>query len=170
MTRSSAGKFSPDLAGRKSRALYVSRPGGRHRGFGNGHAVTAALCRRFRSIYRQYYRARSVEPKRPEEVDLDAPELDLVLVDFLTELLYRFDTRGWLTRHAELELHEKDGGWTLQGTWGGTAGPRPAHDQSVDQSGDVSGPPHSPGGRSLERDDRVSHLSDRARDRNRTAP
>ncbi len=57
-----------------------------------------------------------VEPKRPEEVDLDAPELDLVLVDFLTELLYRFDTRGWLTRHAELELHEKDGGWTLQGT------------------------------------------------------
>jgi SHS2 domain-containing protein len=60
-----------------------------------------------------------VEPKRPEEVDLDAPELDLVLVDFLTELLYRYDTRGWLTRHAELELHEKDGGWTLQGTWGG---------------------------------------------------
>jgi SHS2 domain-containing protein len=52
-----------------------------------------------------------VEPKRPEEVDLDAPELDLVLVDFLTELLYRFDTRGWLTRHAELELHEKDGGF-----------------------------------------------------------
>jgi SHS2 domain-containing protein len=57
-----------------------------------------------------------VEPKRPEEVDVDAPELDLLLVDFLTELLYRFDTRGWLTRHAELELHEKDGGWTLQGT------------------------------------------------------
>ena len=57
-----------------------------------------------------------VEPKRPEEVDLDAPELDLLLVDFLSELLYRFDTRGWLTRHAEVELHEKDGGWTLQGT------------------------------------------------------
>lgn len=57
-----------------------------------------------------------VEPKRPEELDLDAPELDLLLVDFLSELLYRFDTRGWLTRFAEVELHEKDGGWSLQGT------------------------------------------------------
>ena len=57
-----------------------------------------------------------VEPKRPEELDVDAPELDLLLVDFLSELLYRFDTRGWLTRHAEVDLHEKDGGWSLQGT------------------------------------------------------
>ena len=59
---------------------------------------------------------RAIEPKRPEEVDVDAPELDLLLVDFLSELLYRFDTRGWLTRDAEVELHEKDGGWSLQGT------------------------------------------------------
>jgi SHS2 domain-containing protein len=59
---------------------------------------------------------RGIEPKRPEEVDVDAPELDLLLVDFLSELLYRFDTRGWLTRHAEVELHEKDGGWNLLGT------------------------------------------------------
>jgi SHS2 domain-containing protein len=59
---------------------------------------------------------RGIEPKRPEELDVDAPELDLLLVDFLSELLYRFDTRRWLTRDAELELHEKDGGWSLQGT------------------------------------------------------
>lgn len=58
----------------------------------------------------------SVEPKRPEEVDVDAPELDLLLVDFLSELLYRFDTRGWLTRFAEVEVNEKDAGWSLQGT------------------------------------------------------
>lgn len=57
-----------------------------------------------------------VEPKQPEEVDVDAPELDLLLVDFMSELLYRFDTRGWLTRFAEIELHDKDGGWSLQGT------------------------------------------------------
>ena len=58
----------------------------------------------------------TVEPKRPEEIDVDAPELDLLMVDFLSELLYRFDTRGWLTRFAEVELREKDGGWSLQGT------------------------------------------------------
>ena len=59
---------------------------------------------------------RGIEPKRPEEVDVEAPELDLLLVDFLSELLYRFDTRGWLTREADLDVHEKDGGWSLQGT------------------------------------------------------
>lgn len=57
-----------------------------------------------------------VEPKRPEEVDVAAPELDLLLVDFLSELLYRFDTRAWLTGDAEVEVRELDGGWALQGT------------------------------------------------------
>lgn len=57
-----------------------------------------------------------VEPRRPEEVDVDAPELDLLLVDFLSELLYRFDTRGWLTSKADVDVRHKDGGWTLEGT------------------------------------------------------
>lgn len=57
-----------------------------------------------------------VEPKRPEEVDVDAPELELLMVDFLSELVYRFDTRAWLTRTAALAVHEKDGGWALEGT------------------------------------------------------
>lgn len=70
---------------------------------------------------------REIEPKRPEEVDVDAPELDLLLVDFLSELLYRFDTRGWLTREAEVELHEKDGGWSLQGTLRGERFDPPRH-------------------------------------------
>ena len=38
-----------------------------------------------------------------------------MLVDFLSELLYRFDTRGWLTRAAQVEVRELDGGWELQG-------------------------------------------------------
>lgn len=57
-----------------------------------------------------------IEPRRPEELDVAAPELDLLLVDFLSELLYRFDTRGWLTREARAEVRELDGGWELQGT------------------------------------------------------
>jgi SHS2 domain-containing protein len=72
-----------------------------------------------------------VEPKRPVEVDVDAPELDLLLVDFLSELLYRFDTRGWLTRYAETAITEKDGGWALAGTLlGETLDPR-RHDVKV---------------------------------------
>jgi protein archease len=57
-----------------------------------------------------------IEPRRPEELSVAAPELDLLLVDFLSELLYRFDTRGWLTRHAQVEVRERDGGWELEGT------------------------------------------------------
>ena len=57
-----------------------------------------------------------IEPRRPEELDGAAPELDLLLVDFLSELLYRFDTRAWLTRQAQVEVRECDGGWELQGT------------------------------------------------------
>jgi SHS2 domain-containing protein len=72
-----------------------------------------------------------IEPKRPEEVDVEAPELDLLLVDFLSELLYRFDTRAWLTRHVEVELHEKDGGWSLQGTLRGERLNPARHDVKV---------------------------------------
>jgi SHS2 domain-containing protein len=57
-----------------------------------------------------------VEPRQAEELDVAAPELDLLLVDFLSELLYRFDTRGWLTRRADVEVRSLDGGWELQGT------------------------------------------------------
>lgn len=57
-----------------------------------------------------------IEPRRPEELDVAAPELDLLLVDFLSELLYRFDTRGTLVREAQVEVRERDGGWALGGT------------------------------------------------------
>jgi protein archease len=57
-----------------------------------------------------------VEPRRPEEVNVAAPELDLLLVDFLSELLYRFDTRGWLSSDAQVEVRQRDGGWELEGT------------------------------------------------------
>lgn len=57
-----------------------------------------------------------IDPRRPEELDVAAPELDLLMVDFLSELLYRFDTRSWLTREAQVEVRERDGGWALQGT------------------------------------------------------
>lgn len=60
-----------------------------------------------------------IEPRRPEEVAMDAPDLELLLVDFLSELLYRFDTRGWLTRGAEVDVRERDGGFALEGTLSG---------------------------------------------------
>jgi SHS2 domain-containing protein len=72
-----------------------------------------------------------VEPRRPEELDVAAPELDLLLVDFLSELLYRFDTRSWLTREAQVEIRERDGGWELQGTLLGEKHDPARHDVRV---------------------------------------
>jgi SHS2 domain-containing protein len=57
-----------------------------------------------------------IEPRRPEELMVAAPELDLLLVDFLSELLYRFDTRAWLTREAQVAVRACDGGWGLEST------------------------------------------------------
>lgn len=68
----------------------------------------------------------AVEARQAEELDLDAPDLDSLLVDFLSELLYRFDARRWLTRFAEIEVHEKDGGWSLEGTLRGERREPPA--------------------------------------------
>lgn len=64
----------------------------------------------------------TVEPRLAEELDVDAPDLESLLVGFLIELLYRFDTRGWLTRIAEIEVHETEEGWTLEGTLRGQRG------------------------------------------------
>ena len=71
---------------------------------------------RRRRVFGDHDALESIEPRRAEELDVAAPELDLLLVDFLSELLYRFDTRGWLTRRAEVEVRALDGGWELQGT------------------------------------------------------
>jgi SHS2 domain-containing protein len=63
-----------------------------------------------------------VQPRQAEEVEVDAPDLDALLADFLSELLYRYDARRWLTRFAEIEVHEQDDGWVLEGTLRGERG------------------------------------------------
>lgn len=89
-----------------------------------GVTLTAATCDALFAAAAQAFTEsitplERVEARRPEEIAVDAPELDLLLVDFLSELLYRFDTRGWLTRDAEITLRERDGGWALEGTLSG---------------------------------------------------
>jgi len=49
------------------------------------------------------------------EVSNSAEAVDLLLVDWLSELVYRFDTGGWLARDAEVDVSEAPDGWTLRG-------------------------------------------------------
>jgi SHS2 domain-containing protein len=48
------------------------------------------------------------------EVSLSAEAIDLLLVDWLSELVYRFDTDGWLARDVEVQVSEIPEGWTLR--------------------------------------------------------
>ena len=48
--------------------------------------------------------AAAVEPRGSSDVSLESPELDLLLVDWLSELLFRFETRDWLVARATVEI------------------------------------------------------------------
>jgi SHS2 domain-containing protein len=52
--------------------------------------------------------ASGVEPRVAEHIALEGPELDLLLVDWLSELLFHFETRGLLVSRAAVELVSTD--------------------------------------------------------------
>ena len=52
--------------------------------------------------------AECVEPRVAEHISVEGPELDLLLVDWLSELLFRFETRGFLVARATVELITAD--------------------------------------------------------------
>ncbi len=56
-------------------------------------ALTSVLCG-----------AGPVEPRRQLSVSLSAPSVEQLLVDWLTELIGRFDVEAWLTAGAEVTL------------------------------------------------------------------
>jgi SHS2 domain-containing protein len=49
-----------------------------------------------------------VEPRVAAHITLESPELDLLLVDWLSELLFRFETTGFLVARATVELVAAD--------------------------------------------------------------
>jgi SHS2 domain-containing protein len=48
------------------------------------------------------------------EVSLSADAIDLLLVDWLSELVYWFDADGWLARDVEVEVSRESDQWTLR--------------------------------------------------------
>jgi SHS2 domain-containing protein len=52
--------------------------------------------------------ANAVEPRTSDQIALEAPDLDLLLVDWLSELLFRFETRSWLTARPIVEILTAD--------------------------------------------------------------
>ncbi|MCP4201239.1 MAG: archease [bacterium] len=52
-----------------------------------------------------------VEARDEEPVSLRSGGLDLLLVDWLQELLYRFETSGFVARDTEIRLTPEEDGW-----------------------------------------------------------
>ena len=46
----------------------------------------------------------TVEERETLQLTLTSPEMELLLLDWLSELLFRFDAQGWLTRRAEVSI------------------------------------------------------------------
>jgi SHS2 domain-containing protein len=55
----------------------------------------------------------AVRPLDAGRLELAGPELDLLLVDFLSELLYRFESAALLVRSADVDLRRDSGEWRL---------------------------------------------------------
>jgi SHS2 domain-containing protein len=55
----------------------------------------------------------TVEERVTRRFELRSSQLDLLLVDWLTELLYAFETEGLLFQYADVRVTEEDGAFHL---------------------------------------------------------
>ena len=49
-------------------------------------------------------------------VELRSPAVDLLLVDWLNDLIYRLDTAGLVVARVQVAVTEEAGAWTVRGT------------------------------------------------------
>jgi protein archease len=54
------------------------------------------------------------------ELVLKAETLDLLLVDWLSELLYRFEITWWLPRHGTADAQQTEAGWCVRARLSGS--------------------------------------------------
>jgi SHS2 domain-containing protein len=61
----------------------------------------------------------AVRPLVTQPVTVQAPTIEDLLVDWLNELVYRFEVDNLLVATADLRVDQQDGRWRLSGTIGG---------------------------------------------------
>jgi SHS2 domain-containing protein len=65
------------------------------------------------------------------ELAFTAETLDLLLVDWLSELLYRFETTWWLPRHGIADAQRTEDGWKVRARLSGSRLDPGRHDVRV---------------------------------------
>ncbi|WP_315788720.1 archease [Fischerella sp. JS2] len=74
----------------------------------------------------------SIEPKETRNISLDNDELDLLLFNFLQELIYYKDSEQLLLRTQQINFEEKDGNYHLSAVLQGEKLDPQRHQQLVD--------------------------------------
>ena len=95
------------------------------RGFGD--TVEAAFAAAARGMFAVMADLRRVRPTTEISVACAAPDLELLLVDWLSALLREADIRGLLLSRFSLLVHRQNGGFALSGTARGEPVDRARH-------------------------------------------
>ena len=74
-----------------------------------------------------------IDAKRSIEIDLTSEDLESLLFDFLTELLYKFDTDGFVSKEVHVQQLEKsDGSYKLTANISGDTFDLKKHDAKME--------------------------------------
>ena len=86
---------------------------------GIGKTVEEAFCEAARAIFNLMVDLEEIVPEKAIHVTVEARQLDLLLVEWLSTLLVKKDLEGLLLSRFQVELREMENGFSLQGVgWG----------------------------------------------------
>ena len=86
---------------------------------GIGETVEEAFCEAARAIFNLMVDLEEIVPKEAFHITVEARQLDLLLVEWLSNLLVKKDLEGLLLSSFHVELREMENGFSLRGVgWG----------------------------------------------------
>jgi len=86
---------------------------------GIGKTVEEAFCEAARAIFNLMVDLEEIVPEEAVHVTVEARQLDLLLVEWLSTLLAKKDLEGLLLSRFHVELREMENGFSLRGMgWG----------------------------------------------------
>src|SRR5205809_4432998 len=74
----------------------------------------------------------AIEPRENRHIELTSDEIDMLLFDFLQELIYFKDAERLLLRVRDIDIEKKSGAYCLKATGGGETLDPARHEQRAD--------------------------------------
>ena len=85
-----------------------------------GHSLEEMLSNAALALFNSMIDTKSVQAKETWKVEQSAPEIEQLAYDWLSELIFLFETEFAVFSQFDIRLHQdQDGQWSLQATIGG---------------------------------------------------